>query len=76
MVNIKRIWNRILANDYAFFIIISLMFAVFGSLLDALCFRLGFYTQTDGLSFSESWVAGFFVALSVHWLKSKRKSKS
>lgn len=72
MVNIKRIWKRILANDYAFFIIISLMFAVFGSLLDALCFRLGFCTQTDGLSFSELWVAGFFVAFSVHWQKSKK----
>lgn len=52
------------------------MFAVFESLLDALCFRLGFYTQTDGLSFSEFWVAGFFVAFSVHWQKSKRKFKS
>ena len=52
------------------------MFAVFESLLDAMCFRFGFYTQTDGLSFSEFWVAGFFVAFSVHWQKSKRKFKS
>lgn len=76
MVNMKQIWKRILANDYAFFIIISLMFAIVESLFDALCFRLGFFTETDGLSFSSLWIVGFFVAFLLHWQNSKNKSKS
>ena len=73
---IKKVWNRILVNDYAFFIIISLVFAIVSSLVDSLLLRLDIFADTDGLSFSELWVVGFFVAFAVHWQKSKKKFKS
>lgn len=70
---IDRISGRVFANDYAFFIIISLVFGGVCYLISYSLYRLGIFSQSDVSSFAHYWVVGFFVALYLHW---RRKSKA
>ena len=70
---IDRISGRVFANDYAFFIIISLVFGGVCYLISYSLYRLGIFSQSDVSSFSHYWVVGFLVAFYLHW---RRKSKA
>lgn len=73
---IDRILGRVFANDYAFFIIISLVFGGSCYLVSDAFYRLGIFSQSDVSSFAHYWVVGFFVAFYLHWrLKLKRTEK-
>ena len=57
---IDRISGRVFANDYAFFIIISLVFGGVCYLISYSLYRLGMFSQSDVSSFAHYWVVGFF----------------
>lgn len=57
---IDRILGRVFANDYAFFIIISLVFGGSCYLVSDAFYRLGIFSQSDVSSFAHYWVVGFF----------------
>ena len=69
---VNEAWKRLLSNDYAYFLIVPLLFAIISIPVSTLFLRLGWFEQTDVNTFSTQWVMGFFVALYLHW---RRKSK-
>lgn len=70
---VNEAWKRLLSNDYAYFLIFPLLFAIISIPVSTLFLRLGWIEQTDVNTFSTQWVIGFFVALYLHW---RRKSKA
>ena len=70
---IDRISGRVFANDYAFFIVVSLVFGGVCYLISYSLYRLGIFSQSDVSSFAHYWVVGFFVAFYLHW---RRKLKA
>ncbi len=65
MSKIYKAWNRLLANDYAFFIVISLLFAIIGHIVEYLFLNIGLVEDVSG--FAYKWVSGFFFAFLLHW---------
>ena len=70
---VNEAWKRLLSNDYAYFLIFPLLFAIISIPVSTLFLRLGWIEQTGVNTFSTQWVAGFLVALYLHW---RRKSKA
>ncbi len=70
---VNEAWRRLLSNDYAYFLIFPLLFAIISIPVSTLFLRLGWIEQTGVNTFSTQWVIGFFVALYLHW---RRKSKA
>ena len=70
---VNEAWKRLLSNDYAYFLIFPLLFAIISIPVSTLFLRLGWFEQTDVNTFSTQWVMGFLVALYLHW---RRKSKA
>ena len=56
---IDRISGRVFANDYVFFIVISLVFGGVCYLISYSLYRLGMFSQSDVSSFAHYWVVGF-----------------
>lgn len=67
MSKIYKAWKRLLANDYAFFIVISLLFAIVGHIVEYLFLNIGLVERTDVSGFAYKWVLGFFFAFLLHW---------
>lgn len=73
---VNRVLGRVFANDYAFFIVVSLVSGGSCYLVSDTFYRLGIFSQSDVSSFAHYWVVGFFVAFYLHWrLKLKRTEK-
>ena len=70
---VNEAWKRLLSNDYAYFLIVPLLFAIVSIPVSTLFLRLGWFEQTDVNTFSTQWVMGFLFALYLHW---RRKSKA
>ena len=70
---VNEAWKRLLSNDYAYFLIVPLLFAIISIPVSTLFLRLGWIEQTGVNTVSTQWVAGFLVALYLHW---RRKSKA
>ena len=70
---VNEAWKRLLSNDYAYFLIFPLLFAIISIPVSTLFLRLGWFEQTDVNTFSTQWVMGFLFALYLHW---RRKSKA
>ena len=70
---VNEAWKRLLSNDYAYFLIVPLLFAIVSIPVSTLFLRLGWIEQTGVNTFSTQWVMGFLFALYLHW---RRKSKA
>ena len=59
---VNEAWKRLLSNDYAYFLIVPLLFAIVSIPVSTLFLRLGWFEQTDVNTFSTQWVMGFLFA--------------